>query len=144
MQMVKDTSSSLSISFEYYNFLREQCCRSAFKIVFCVSNLRLQRVQQRALHGDLPSMKGSKGRHAVSWMKHYFQLHCEVMPTTGRLHLSDNFTRKEIFQVYKSDMEKTEDKSVRYSQFTRLWNTEFDNVIIPRKVRMGVCSICAN
>ena len=151
MQMVKDTSSSLSISFEYYNFLREQCCRSAFKIVFCVSNLRLQRVQQRVLHGDLvicsdnlPSMKGCKGRHAVGWMKHYFQLHCEVMPTTGRLHLSDNFTRKEIFEVYRNDMEKTHDKSVRYSQFSRLWNTEFNNVIIPRQVRMGVCSICAN
>ena len=89
MQMVKDTSSSLSISFKYYNFLREQCCRAAFKIVFCVSNLRLQRVQQRVLHGDfiicsddLPSMKGSKGRHVVIWMKNYFQLHCEVMPTT--------------------------------------------------------------
>jgi hypothetical protein len=33
---------------------------------------------------------------------------------------------------------------VHYNQFTRLWNAKFDNVVILRKVRMGVCVICAN
>ena len=38
----------------------------------------------------------------------------------------------------------TSDKYVTYSQFTRLWSTQFTNMVITRKVRMGYCSICAN
>ena len=41
-------------------------------------------------------------------------------------------------------MLKSSDKYVTYSQLTRLWSTRFSNVVIPRKVRMGYCSICAN
>ena len=42
------------------------------------------------------SGKGLVGHHAVNWSKKYFSLHCEVMPTTGRLHLLDNYTRDEL------------------------------------------------
>ena len=89
-------------------------------------------------------MKGALGRNAIGWMKIYFNLNCEVMPTSGRLHLSDNYTRREVYDSYRSDMISTSDKYVTYSQFTRLWSTQFTNVVIPRKVRMGYCSICAN
>ena len=41
-------------------------------------------------------------------------------------------------------MLKSSDKYVTYSQFAILWSTRFSNVVIPRKVRMGYCSICAN
>ena len=151
MQMVKAIWSDIKISFEYYLLDAQQCCRVAFKISLCVSNMRLHRVQQRVLNGDLnsdggsvPSMKGALGRNAIGWMKIYFNLNCEVMPTSGRLHLSDNYTRREVYDSYRSDMISTSDKYVTYSQFTRLWSTQFTNVVIPRKVRMGYCSICAN
>ena len=151
MQMLKDILSDIKISFEYYHFYGLQCCRVAFKISLCVSNLRLHRVQQRVINGDLsidggdvPSMKGASGRNAIGWMKNYFKLNCEVLPTTGRLHLSDNYTRREVYGVYRSDMLISSDRYVTYSQFTRLWSTQFTNVVIPRKVRMGYCSICAN
>ena len=151
MHMVKDILSNIKISFEYYLFYSQQCCRVAFKISLCVSNMRLHRVQQRVLNGDtcvdggdVPSMKGASGRNAIGWMKNYFKLNCEVMPTTGRLHLSDNYTRREVYDAYKSVMLMSSDKYVTYSQFTRLWSSQFRNVVIPRKVRMGYCSICAN
>ena len=32
---------------------------------------------------------------------------------------------------------------IQYRHFNRLWRLQFNNVVIPRKVRMGVCSICA-
>ena len=32
---------------------------------------------------------------------------------------------------------------IQYRHFNRLWRIKFNNVVIPRKVRMGVCSICA-
>ena len=73
--------------------------------------------------------KGLLGRHAVTWMERYFSKQCDIMPTTGRLYLSDNFTRREVYQ---------------YRHFNRLWRLQFNNVVIPRKVRMGVCSVCAN
>ena len=113
--------------------------------------MRLHRVQQQVFNGDLnndgdvvPSMKGALGRTAIGWMKNYFKLNCEVVSASGRLHLSDNYTRREVYDAYRSDMLMTSDKYVTYSQFTRLWSTQFTNVVIPRKVRMGYCSICAN
>ena len=69
----------------------------------------------------VPSMKGALGRNAIGWMKNYFKLNCEVMPTTGRLHLSDNYTRREVYDAYKSEMYTSSAKYVTYSQFTRLW-----------------------
>ena len=89
-------------------------------------------------------MKGAIGRHAIGWMKIYFQFNCEVMPTTCRMHLSDNYTHREIYDFYRLEMVVSTNKFVTYSQFTRLWRAWFRNVIIPRKVRMGYCSICAN
>ena len=66
------------------------------------------------------------------------------MPTTGRLHLSDNFTRREVYQSYKDDMSVDDAPYIQYSHFNRLWRLQFNNVVIPRKVRMGGCSICAS
>ena len=37
--------------------------------------------------GSEVSSQGLVGQHAVIWMKNYFGMHCDVMPTTGRLHL---------------------------------------------------------
>ena len=72
MQMVKHILSDIKISFEYYIFYGLQCCRVSFKILFYVGNMRLHRVQQRFLNGDLsvdggevPSMKGASGRNAI-------------------------------------------------------------------------------
>ena len=108
MQMVSDKTSGIKVSFEYYIYHAQQICRVAFKIALCVSNMQLNRVQQRLLSGDqmlkrkeVPSMKGAIGRHAIGWMEIYFQFNCEVMPTTGRMHLSENYTRREVYDVYQ-------------------------------------------
>ena len=37
-----------------------------------------------------PHHNGLVGDLAISWMKKYFSLHAEVMPTIGRFHLIDN------------------------------------------------------
>ena len=66
------------------------------------------------------------------------------MPTTGKLHLSDNFTHREVYQAYKDDMLLDIVPFIQYRHFNRLWRLHFNNVVIPRKVWMGVCSVCAN
>ena len=152
LQLISDGGSRTSVSFEYYLTVNDRCCRKAFKIALGIGNLRLNRIHCRCLSGDAffedpyveISGKGLVGKHAVIWMQNYFRMHCEVMPTTGRLHLPDNYTRDELYQIYKDEMDSQVERYVSYSQFTRLWKMKFDNVLIPRKVRMGVCAICAN
>ena len=88
--------------------------------------------------------KGLLGRHTVTWMERYFSKQCDIMPTIGRLHLSDNFTCNEVYQAYKDDMLLDDVHFIQYRHFNRLWRLQFNNVVIPRKVRMGVCSACTN
>ena len=33
---------------------------------------------------------------------------------------------------------------IQYRHFNRLWRLRFNNVVIPHKVQMGVCSVCAS
>ena len=140
-----------STQVEYFLGLNTKCCRAAFKITHSIGNMRLQRVQERLLKGSWVQFdqngsgcKGQIGQQAIRWMEVYFSKQCEVMPTTGRLHLSDNFTRREVYQSYKDDMSSDVEPYIQYRHFNRLWRLQFNNVVIPRKVRMGVCSICAS
>ena len=114
--------------------------------------MRLNRVQHRCLSGysvcetqvgEL-SGRGLVTQNAIIWMQNYFRFNCEVMPTTRRLHLLDNYTRNELFQIYNDDLICNGERYIKYCQFTRLWKLHFDNVMISRKVKMGVCAICAN
>jgi hypothetical protein len=58
--------------------------------------------------------------------------------------LPNNYTREKLSQIYKQERESQKERYVHYCQFTRLWNANFDNIVISRKVRMGICTICAN
>ena len=62
------------------------------------------------------------------------------------IHILDNFSREEIYNLYKSFVQESEGNNIliRYAYFTRLWKIEFNNVHIPKRSRMGVCSICAS
>ena len=66
------------------------------------------------------------------------------MPTIGRLHLSDNFTYREVYQASNDDMLLDIVPYIQYRHFNRLRRLQFNNMVIPCKVRMGVCSICAS
>ena len=132
--------------------MNDRCCHKAFKIAFGVGNMHLNRIQQRCFSGDLFSKspveelttKGLVAQHAIKWLQNYFWLHCEVMPTTGRLHLLDSYIREELFHFYKDELQSKGKRFIKYCQFTRLRKLKFDNVMIPRKVRMGVCALCTN
>ena len=62
------------------------------------------------------------------------------------IHIPDNLSRWEIFILYREYAEAVEGVGnfITYSYFTRLWKNEFNNVRIPKKTRMGVCSTCAS
>ena len=81
----------------------------------------------------------------MSWMTDFFSRHGESMPNRETIHIPNNFSRQEIYQLYKEYAQSVEGNSnfITYSYFTIIWKNKFNNVRIPKKSRMGVCSICA-
>ena len=76
----------------------------------------------------------------------FFSKHGESMPDKETTHIPDNFSRHEIYKLYKAFVQEAKENNnfIRYAYFTRLWKIEFNNVCIPKRSRMGVCSICAS
>ena len=59
----------------------------------------------------------------------------DIMPTSGRLHLFDNFNLHEVYQAYKDVNMFLESVSyVIYHHFNQLWRLQFNNVVIPRNI----------
>ena len=80
---------------------------------------------------------------AISWMEIYFSKQCDILPTTRRLHLFDNFTPCEVYQAHTDEMLLEGVAYIQYRYFNRLWRLQFNNVVIPCKVKTSVCSIFA-
>ena len=61
------------------------------------------------------------------------------------IHIPYNFSRREIYNLYKGYVEGVEGNGnfITYAYFTRIWKKQFNNICIPKKSRMGICSICA-
>jgi hypothetical protein len=127
-------------------------CRKAFKKIHSIGNLRLSRIQTRLEKDPSFYSKVHHGREsgpftntALSWMRDFFSKHGECMPDRDTIHIPDNFSRREIYNLYKGYAEDVEGKDnfITYAYFTRIWKKQFNNVRIPKKSRMGICSICA-
>ena len=68
------------------------------------------------------------------------------MPNRENIHIPNNFSRHEIYNLYKAFVQEAEGNNnfIRYAYFTRLWKIDFNNVCIPKRLRMGVCIICTS
>ena len=77
-------------------------------------------------------------------MRDFFSKHGESIPNRETIHIPDNFLRQETYSFYKEFFQEVEGNNnfIRYACFTRLWKIEFNNVCVPKRSRMGVCSIC--
>jgi hypothetical protein len=78
-------------------------------------------------------------------MRDFFSKHGECMTDRDTIHIPDNFSRRKIYNLYKGYVESVEGNGnfITYAYFTRIWKKQFNNVCIPKKSRMGICSICA-
>jgi hypothetical protein len=67
------------------------------------------------------------------------------MPDRDTIHIPDNFSRREIYNLYKGYVEGVEGNGnfIAFAYFTKIWKKQFNNVRIPMNSRMGICSICA-
>ena len=68
------------------------------------------------------------------------------MPNRATIHIPDNFSRQEIYNLYKEYAEGAEGhgRFITYPYFVKIWKKEFNNVRIPKKRRMGICNTCAS
>ncbi|KAL3700456.1 hypothetical protein R1sor_018478 [Riccia sorocarpa] len=48
----------------------------------------------------------------LEWLDSFFLSHCERQPTDGEYHLLDNFTKKEVYDHYRTDMVKVHESEV--------------------------------
>ncbi|KAL3685046.1 hypothetical protein R1sor_003068 [Riccia sorocarpa] len=83
-------------------------CHKAFKIIFCVGNSRLQRLRLQDKHpASIDTVARQPSAEAfilLEWLDSFFLSHCERQPTDGKYHLPNNFTKKEVYDHYRTDM----------------------------------------
>jgi hypothetical protein len=66
------------------------------------------------------------------------------MPDRDTIHIRNKFSRRKIYNLCKGYNEGVEGNGniITYAYFTRIWKKQFNNVCIPKKSRMEICSIC--
>jgi hypothetical protein len=117
-------------------------CRKAFKTIHSIGNLCLSRIQTRLEKDTSFYSKVHHGRESgpltnttLSWMRDFFSKHGECMPDIDTIHILNNFSRREIYNLYKGYVEGVEGNGnfITYAYFTRIWKKQFNNFCITKK-----------
>ncbi|KAL3696201.1 hypothetical protein R1sor_010277 [Riccia sorocarpa] len=120
-------------------------CRKAFKIVFSVGNNRLQRMRLEDKHpaalNTVVRQPSAQAFILLEWLDSFFLSHCERQPGDGKYHLPNNFTKKEVYDHYKTDMSQMQ-SVLQYSSFKRYWLKYYPLVTIPTTNKFSVCDFC--
>ncbi|KAL3683611.1 hypothetical protein R1sor_001633 [Riccia sorocarpa] len=120
-------------------------CRKAFKIIFCVGNSRLQRLRlQDKHHASIDTVARQPSAEAfilLEWLDSFFLSHCERQPADGKYHLPNNFTKKEVYDHYRTDMVQVRE-CLQYSSFKHYWVKFYPLVTIPTTNKFSVCDFC--
>ncbi|KAL3678915.1 hypothetical protein R1sor_021871 [Riccia sorocarpa] len=77
----------------------------------------------------------------LEWLDSFFLSHCERQPGDGKYHLPNNFTKKEVYDHYKTDMSQMQ-SVLQYSSFKRYWRKYYPLVTIPTTNKFSVCDFC--
>ncbi|KAL3680181.1 hypothetical protein R1sor_023137 [Riccia sorocarpa] len=120
-------------------------CRKAFKIIFCVGNSRLQRLRLPDKHpASIDTVARQPSAEAfilLEWLDSFFLSHCERQPADGKYHLPNNFTKKEVYDHYRTDMVQVRE-CLQYSSFKHYWVKFYPLVTIPTTNKFSVCDFC--
>jgi hypothetical protein len=83
-------------------------CRKDFKTIHSIGNLHLSRIQTRLENDPSFYSKVHHGRESgifrnttLSWMHDFFPKHGECILDRETIHIPDNFSRREIYNLYK-------------------------------------------
>ena len=70
---------------------------------------------------------------ALAWMENYFALVGDSVPNQMSLHLPSSLTKLSVYQRLHDDLKKRgKNEIVSQSQFFKLWESHFGNVVIPK------------
>ncbi|KAL3695312.1 hypothetical protein R1sor_009388 [Riccia sorocarpa] len=120
-------------------------CRKAFKIIFCVGNSRLQRLRLQDKHpasiDTIARQPSAEAFILLEWLDSFFLSHCERQPADGKYHLPNNFTKKEVYDHYRTDMVQVRE-CLQYSSFKHYWVKFYPLVTIPTTNKFSVCDFC--
>ncbi|KAL3676464.1 hypothetical protein R1sor_026412 [Riccia sorocarpa] len=120
-------------------------CRKAFKLIFSVGNNRLQRMWVEDKHpaamNTVVKQPSAQAFILLQWLDSFFLSHCEKQPGDGEYHLPYNFTKKEVYDHYKTDMSQMQ-SVLQYSSFKRYWRKYYPLVPIPTTNKFSVCDFC--
>ncbi|KAL3676560.1 hypothetical protein R1sor_026508 [Riccia sorocarpa] len=77
----------------------------------------------------------------LEWLDSFFLSHCERQPADGKYHIPNNFTKKEVYDHYKTDMVQVRE-CLQYSSFKHYWVKFYQLVTIPTTNKFSVCDFC--
>ena len=144
-QMVSSTRAADSLSFTLDG--NSVCCR-AIQFVFSVSCNKIYQI--RKIGTGNPCLTRQSRRPQIddtetlkSWLSNWFRYHCDSLPNKSVRHLPSQFTKKEVYNIYKnSDAVTALGRVVSISHFKKVWLKDFPDVKIPATNRFGSCSKC--
>lgn len=122
-------------------------CRASFLKVFSISNLRIQKIKanvtQESFSLAFSSHETPQYCFLKQWLGNFITFNGEVQPNSNFTHLPDNFTKREVYNLYVESQKDSQNSTLSLPSFLRIWRQDFSHVKIPKKSRMGVCQICA-
>ena len=122
-------------------------CRASFLKVFGISNLRIQKiisnVSQESLSLSFSTHETPQYCFLKQWLGNFITFNGEVLPNSNFTHLPDNFTKREVYNLYVESQKDSLNSTLSLPSFLLIWHQDFHHVKIPKKSRMGVCQICA-
>ncbi|KAL3692922.1 hypothetical protein R1sor_006573 [Riccia sorocarpa] len=77
----------------------------------------------------------------LEWLDLFFLSHCERQPADGKYHLSNNFTKKEVYDHYMTDMVQVQE-CLQNSSFKHYWVKFYPLFTMPTTNKFSVCDFC--
>jgi hypothetical protein len=119
-----------------YKVLDSQCCRKAFKLVFCVGNhvlAQLGRNNNQDVMAEKPFGQPRSAFYFIveQWMKNYFDFNCEKLPNKKIIHLPNSLSKWDLWNTFRADCE--EFKTIRDRAMTSDDKNKLENLrVYPR------------
>ncbi|KAL3698852.1 hypothetical protein R1sor_012928 [Riccia sorocarpa] len=77
----------------------------------------------------------------LEWLDSFFLSHCERQHADGKYHLPNNFTKKEVYDHYRTDTVQVHE-CLQYSSFKHYSVKFYPLVTIPATNKFSVCDFC--
>lgn len=119
----------------------KELCLPSWLTILSVSSSRFYEVRKEYLNGKSNCMAPKKVRsisakscQAIAWLSSFFERIGDKRPDKADgIYLPTCLTEKSIYNKLIEDLYSGDDeKAISFSQFNRLFRTEFSNVTIPK------------